>query len=567
MADQIALGKLEAQISQLGQSWSDYIQKTDDFNEEDKTKLQSEIWGTPYLNLSKSEIDTNNLYLIDQQTARRYQVFPLGLLGDDGDTIGVAMVDAADLLAIDFVSRSTGKKVVPFLVSQKSLNLALQLYDNLSETKKASGMTEIEQTIKEQDELTIVGSKIESMFTQMLNYAFTNKASDIHIEPMSNRIRIRCRIDGVLKEFLNLSLNEQNALISYIKIKSRLKIDEKRLPQDGQFSVFFGKIQVDFRIAISPTIYGEKVVLRLLNKSDVALVLDEMGYVGRTLEVINRNLERTNGIILTSGPTGSGKSTSMIAMVKKIIKDDINIVTLEDPVESKVEGANQIQINSAIGLTFEAGLRSILRLDPDVILVGEIRDQITAQLAIQAALTGHLVFSTVHTNTAAGILPRLLDMGIEPFLIASTVRTVIGQRLIRKLISTTDTYTSTTAEADLIKKTIGHILPLSTTAGNDRQKINDRLGYNNLPDADQANYRLYRAVNPENPDVAYQGRTGLYEAFEVSPKIQQMIVKRATADEIEGQAVKEGMVTMRQDGFLKALAGITTLNEVNRVIA
>ena len=452
VSDQIALGKLEAQINQLGQTWSDYIQKTDDFNEEDKTKLQSEIWGTPYLDLSKSEIDTNNLYLIDQQTARRYQVFPLGLLGEDGDTIGVAMVDTADLLAIDFVGRSTGKKVVPFLVSKKSLNLALQLYDNLSETKKTSGMAEIERAIKEQDELTIVGSKIESMFTQMLNYAFTNKASDIHIEPMSDRIRIRCRVDGVLKEFLSLNLNEQNALISYIKIKSRLKIDEKRLPQDGQFSVYFGKVQIDFRIAISPTIYGEKVVLRLLNKSDVALVLDEMGYVGRTLEVINRNLKRTNGIILTSGPTGSGKSTSMIAMVKKIIKDDINIITLEDPVESKVEGANQIQINSAIGLTFEAGLRSILRLDPDVILVGEIRDQITAQLAIQAALTGHLVFSTVHTNTAAGILPRLLDMGIEPFLIASTVRTVIGQRLIRKLISTTDTYTSSDAETALVKK-------------------------------------------------------------------------------------------------------------------
>jgi type II secretory ATPase GspE/PulE/Tfp pilus assembly ATPase PilB-like protein len=323
--------------------------------------------------------------------------------------------------------------------------------------------------------------------------------------------------------------------------------------------------KIDLRIAIAPVVWGEQVVIRLLDKSGTSLKLEDMGYAGRALRTIRKGLERPNGMILTSGPTGSGKSTSLYALIQEILSDTVNIVTLEDPVEYKMEGINQIQVNAEVGLTFAAGLRSILRQDPDVVMVGEIRDKETAQLAVQAALTGHLVFSTLHTNSAAGILPRLLDMGIEPFLIASTVHTVIGQRLVRKIAPEgKQTYESSEVETAAIKTAIGSLLPPSEDKV---AAFADDLGYKSLPLATQNAYTLTKGTDSSGTPGGYKGRLGLYEVFEVSEAIQALILKSATSTEISNQAQREGMVTMRQDGYLKALDGRTTIAEINRVAA
>ncbi|HEY5667872.1 MAG TPA: GspE/PulE family protein, partial [Candidatus Saccharimonadales bacterium] len=387
-------------------------------------------------------------------------------------------------------------------------------------------------------------------------------ASDVHIEPLQDSLKVRCRIDGILREILRLPKSTEPPLISRIKILANLKIDEHRIPQDGEFSINAAGKNIDLRIAISPVIWGEQVVIRLLDKSGTSLKLEDMGYAGRALRSIREGIKSTNGMVLTSGPTGSGKSTSLYALLQEVKSDAINIVTLEDPVEYKMEGINQIQVNADVGLTFANGLRSILRQDPDVVMVGEIRDKETAELAVQAALTGHLVFSTLHTNSAAGILPRLLDMGIEPFLIASTVRTVIGQRLVRRVGPNPETYESDKVEAEAIHSTIGHLLPKTAE---EMQKVAEDLGYESLPLATQNAYTLTKGKDSPDAPGGYKGRMGIYEVFNISPEIQQLILKRATSAEIQEVARKQGMVTMREDGYLKALAGRTTITEVNRV--
>ena len=327
----------------------------------------------------------------------------------------------------------------------------------------------------------------------------------------------------------------------------------------------FNNRPIDLRIAISPVVWGEQIVIRLLDKTGTSLKLEDMGYHGRALRTIRDGLKQPNGMILTSGPTGSGKSTSMYAALQEIKNDTINIVTLEDPVEYKMDGINQIQVNADVGLTFATGLRSILRQDPNVVMVGEIRDKETAQLAVQAALTGHLVFSTLHTNSAAGILPRLLDMGIEPFLIASTVHTVIGQRLVRRIADDAkEPFQSDAAQTAAIHATLGNILPKTAQ---DVAVVSQDHGYQNLPLRTQNAYTLYKGQDtPETPG-GYKGRMGLYEVFTISENIQNLILKRATSAEIQKMAQAEGMISMREDGYLKALAGYTTIEEVNRVAA
>jgi type IV pilus assembly protein PilB len=390
-----------------------------------------------------------------------------------------------------------------------------------------------------------------------------SKASDVHIEPLENALKIRCRVDGMLREIMQLPKSIEPALVSRIKILSNLKIDEHRTPQDGQFTLKIASKEVDLRIAISPVIWGEQVVIRLLDKSGDSFNIEEMGYMGRALRAIRKGIHEPNGMILTSGPTGSGKTTSLYALIKEIKNDTINIVTLEDPVEYKMEGVNQIQVNPDVGLTFATGLRSILRQDPNVVMVGEIRDSETANLAVQAALTGHLVFSTLHTNSAAGVLPRLLDMGIEPFLIASTVNTIIGQRLVRRIGKRRETYQSNPIETQNILITVGHLLPKTKE---DVARVAQDLGYKDLPLAGQSAYTLVRGIEtPGSSNKGYSGRAGLYEVMEVTEDIQALIVSHATSAEIQRKAQERGMVTMRQDGYLKVLQGITTLEEVNRV--
>lgn len=530
---------------------------------EDLTKITAQVAKIPYVNLSDAPIDPATLELLPQDIAERYMAVPLGEMQH---RLVVAMLDADNVQAVDFLSNKIGRPLKVYSASEQGIRSALMQYkakldnsftDQADETQANALAQGKDKSIR-----TIVqDSPISKALSTILEYAAKNRASDIHIEPLETELKIRARIDGVLREIMKLPKSTEAPLVSRIKILSNLKIDEHRIPQDGQFTIKVDTKEIDLRIAISPVVWGEQVVIRLLDKSGTSLKLEDMGYTGRALRTIRKGIANPNGMILTSGPTGSGKSTSLYALIQEIKDDSINIVTLEDPVEYKMNGINQIQINADVGLTFAAGLRSVLRQDPDVVMVGEIRDAETANLAVQAALTGHLVFSTLHTNSAAGILPRLLDMGIEPFLIASTVRAVIGQRLVRRL-AVPEKYESDSAETAMIQKNIGDILP--DTKENMPAVAKD-LGYEALPLKGQNAYTLYKGKDSTDAPGGYKGRLGLYEVFEVTESIQDLIMKRASSADIQKAAQAEGMVTMQQDGYLKALAGRTTLSEISRV--
>ncbi len=528
------------------------------------THATAQISGVPYVNLSNSLVDQSVLALLPQDIAERFMAVPLAEIQG---RLAVAMLDANNVQAVDYLSNRIERPVKVFMSSEASIRHVLDQYKaDLSTVDAAAEASEAESQASENKEIkTIVqDSPISRALTTILEYAIKTKASDIHIEPMEKALKIRCRVDGVLREVMQLPKSIEPALVSRIKILSNLKIDEHRTPQDGQFTVEIAKKEVDLRIAVSPVVWGEQVVIRLLDKSGNTFDLEQMGYAGRSLRAIRKGVKRPNGMVLTSGPTGSGKSTSLYALIKEIKDDTVNIVTLEDPVEYKMDGVNQIQVNADVGLTFASGLRSILRQDPDVVMVGEIRDAETANLAVQAALTGHLVFSTLHTNSAAGVLPRLLDMGIEPFLIASTVNTIIGQRLVRRVAPKRDAYASTPIETQNILGTVNHLLPRTRE---DIVRVSEDLGYKDLPLAGQNAYTLVKGRDTPATPRGYIGRAGLYEVMDVSEEIQKLIVQRATSAEIQNMAVAQGMITMRQDGYLKALQGVTTLEEVNRVTA
>ncbi len=565
------LGNHKAKAASTKTPLLTYLVREKIINSEQLTKTTAEVTKLPYVNLSNAKLDAATLSLLPRDIAERYMAVPLGEMQR---RLVVAMLDADNVQAVDFLATKIGRPLKVYAASEEGIRNALKQYElNITEDiGKAFGPTAVgadgaAQPIagKKNIETIVQDSPITKALSAILEFAAKNRASDIHIEPLEKELKIRCRIDGVLREIMKLPKSTEAPLVSRVKILSNLKIDEHRIPQDGQFTVQAAGKAIDLRIAISPVVWGEQIVIRLLDKTGTSLKLEDMGYTGRALRTIRKGLERPNGMILTSGPTGSGKSTSLYALIQEIMSDEINIVTLEDPVEYKMGGINQIQVNADVGLTFAAGLRSILRQDPDVVMVGEIRDKETATLAVQAALTGHLVFSTLHTNSAAGILPRLLDMGIEPFLIASTVHTVIGQRLVRKIPEDRrEQYASETTETESIQQVLGHLLP---TTAEQVQAASEDLGFPGLPLASQNAYTLYKGVDgPETPG-GYKGRMGLYEVFEVSEAIQQLILNRSTSGEIQKAAQAEGMVTMHEDGYFKALAGKTTLTEVNRVSA
>jgi type IV pilus assembly protein PilB len=544
-------------------------------NNEVLTRTIAHVTKVPYVNLLTAKIDPTILELLPLDIAERYMAVPLGEMQH---RLVVAMLDADNVQAVDFLANKIGRPLKVYAASEEGIRNVLKQYQAANLTDEVAGalgsnlVDEAEEAAKDSNsknkkdniETIVQDSPISKALNTILEYAAKNRASDVHIEPLEKSLKIRCRIDGVLREIMNLPKSTEPPLVSRIKILSNLKIDEHRIPQDGQFSIIVERRPIDLRIAISPVVWGEQVVIRLLDKTGTSLKLEDMGYRGRNLRMIRKGLERPNGMILTSGPTGSGKSTSLYALIQEIKNDAINIVTLEDPVEYKMDGINQIQVNADVGLTFASGLRSILRQDPNVVMVGEIRDKETASLAVQAALTGHLVFSTLHTNSAAGILPRLLDMGIEPFLIASTVHTVIGQRLVRRITEDKESYQSDAAETEAVHAALGHLLP---TKSEDQKKIQEDLGYENLPLGNQNAYTLYKGKESPDAPGGYKGRMGVYEVFEVTQAIQELILKRAPSSEIQTAAQKEGMINMREDGYLKALNGQTTVAEVNRVAA
>ena len=559
-SDVITTAQNEA--AKLGKPLFSLLTDQDIVDDELLTHAIAQVSGVPYVNLSNILIDQNILALLPEDTAERFMAVPLA---EVQNRLAVAMLDGNNVQAVDFLANRIQRPLKVFMASEVGIRHVLDQYKtDLSSVNQAAQATQAEEKAQEASDVkTIVqDSPISQALSKILEYAIKSRASDIHIEPLEAALKIRCRVDGVLREIMQLPKSIEPALVSRVKILANLKIDEHRVPQDGQFAVKIANKEVDLRIAISPVVWGEQIVIRLLDKTGNSFDLEEMGYAGRSLRVIRKGVKRPNGMVLTSGPTGSGKSTSLYALIKEIKDDTVNIVTLEDPVEYKMPGVNQIQVNAEVGLSFANGLRSILRQDPDVVMVGEIRDAETAQLAVQAALTGHLVFSTLHTNSAAGVLPRLLDMNIEPFLIASTVNTIIGQRLVRRVSKRRETYQSTAIETQNIMATIGHLLPKTKE---DVAKVSADLGYKDLPLAGQSAYTLVRGIDTPQTPHGYSGRAGIYEVMDVNPDIQKLIIDHATSGEIQRLAVSQGMITMRQDGYLKALAGLTTLEEVNRV--
>ena len=562
LVDAEVMQKSEAEAARTNRDLETVLINSDIVDEELIVHGIAYVSGVPYINLTSSIISQENLGLLRQDIAERLMAVPLA---EVRNRLAVAMVNAGDVQAVDYLSTQIQRPVKVFMASEASIKHVLDQYKtDLSAVDKAADVSQAESIQESAANIkTIVqDSPISRALSTILEYAVKTRASDVHVEPLEDYLLIRFRIDGVLREVMRLPKTIEPALVSRIKILSELKIDEHRIPQDGQFAVNVAQKEVDLRIAISPVIWGEQVVIRLLDKSGNNFDLEQMGYAGRALRRIREGIKRPNGMVLTSGPTGSGKSTSLYALIKENKSESINIVTLEDPVEYKMPGVNQIQVNSEVGLTFANGLRSILRQDPDVVMVGEIRDSETAQLAVQAALTGHLVFSTLHTNSAAGVLPRLLDMGIEPFLIASTVNTVIGQRLVRRLAPQKEVYKSNNFETESINTTVGHLLPKTR---DEVAAVSQDLGYDSLPLANQSEYDLAMGKNTPLTPGGYVGRAGLYEVMEITEDIQNLIVKHATSAEIQHMAVEQGMITMRQDGYLKALDGVTTLDEVNRV--
>jgi len=495
---------------------------------------------------------------------------------DENGVLSLAMDDPDDVQALNFIQKEVGYNLKVFLATKENILECLGNYrgdvnKELDEVIAVQQDSQVEmQSVTEED--FAEDSPIAQTVNLLLEYAIKSDASDIHIEPREEYVQIRYRIDGVLKEVNKLPRNVLGALVSRIKIMSNLKIDERRVPQDGRFKIRVSGKQYALRVSTLPIADGEKVVMRILDESNQAITLQQLGYWGKSLETIKEAMLQPNGMILVTGPTGSGKSTSLFSVLSELNTPDVNISTIEDPVEYKIPGVNQTQTNPKAGMTFANGLRALLRQDPNIIMVGEIRDGETANLAVQAALTGHLVFSTLHTNNAATCLPRLLDMEIEPFLIASTVKAVIGQRLVRRLCSfCRQQYTP---DADEVKS-LAHMFHLESDDSFkhihqlESQAASENVGGDAELSTNEDSIMYLWKASPEGCDecrhTGYKGRMGIYEALGVSIAVQKQITANATSNDIQDEAIREGMVTMQMDGLIKALRGVTTVEEVLRV--
>lgn len=544
---------------------------------DDKTlaKAFSEYAQIPYIELVSNDIPFDILTKIPERIARQYNAI-LFRIDPDG-TNNLAMDDPDDIQAVNFIEKEIGTNTKIYIAPHSNILSILELYrgdvsqelEEVIDIQRADE-TEVNETVAEQD--IAEDSPIAQTINLLLESAIRSHASDVHIEPREGFVQIRYRIDGVLKEVNRLPHNVQMALISRIKILSNLKIDERRIPQDGRFKIKVGGKQYALRVSTLPVSDGEKIVMRILDESNQAVSLESLGYWGQPLKSINMALTEANGMILITGPTGSGKSTSLFSILTILNTPMVNISTVEDPVEYKIPGVNQTQTNDKAGMTFANGLRSLLRQDPNIIMIGEIRDSETADLGVQAALTGHLVFTTLHTNDAATCLPRLLDMGIEPFLIASTVRVVVGQRLVRRVRhETRQSYQPTEAEAAMIIKMF-NLKPdqdFSYIHELEKKAMSEGVGGDTPLGTDERGIiNLWRADPNDNVDGAlggFRGRVGIYEVLTNSIAEQKLIVSNATSNQLREQAILEGMLTMQIDGLVKALRGETTIDEVIRV--
>lgn len=529
-------------------------------DEEVLTQAKAELNHIPFVKISDKGISPQALTMLPEGVARRYRMFPFSV---DTATrkLSVAMVDPLNLAAIDFAQQKTGFTIDAFYAAPSEVDktIAEKYAQNLSSevTEALEETSQVGQNKKDQANFSQLSSEvvrqapIAKIVETILSFALKSRASDVHIEPQETRTRIRYRIDGILSERLVLPKTVHEAVVSRIKILSKLKIDEKRIPQDGRFNYVGNEGEVDLRVSTLPTVYGEKIVMRLLKKNETVPSLEQLGLSGLALRRIEDSIKVPHGIILVTGPTGSGKTTTLYSVLHILNTTKVNIMTLEDPVEYQMAGVNQVQTNSQAGLTFASGLRSFLRQDPNIIMVGEIRDTETAELAVQASLTGHLVFSTLHTSSAAGALPRLIDMKAEPFLLASSMTLTMAQRIARKINSDfKEEYTPEPEVVEDIKQVLG-------------PHFESWCKQNNK---DPNNVVLYR-TKKDRPDTEpeYKGRVGIFEVMRITDEIRTMIVQEKSSDEIEKKAVEDGMLLMKQDGYLKALAGVTTLEEVLRV--
>lgn len=517
-------------------------------NDEQYYEARAKLISIPYASVATLPFSPEALSFIPKTIAEKFKVIPFDI-DKTKLTISVAMADPLDFEAMNFIQQKSGLTVQPYQGIPSEIDEAIENQYNIGligEVKQALAETEAITKVKTFDQegiaRVIKEAPIAKIVSTVLEYAIKSRASDIHIEPQEDRVRVRYRIDGILYERLSLPKGVQEAVISRIKILSDLKIDEHRLPQDGRFNFKYSDQEVDLRVSVLPATFGEKIVMRLLRKSGGIPTLNDLGLTGVSQKALEQAILRPHGIIIVCGPTGSGKTTTLYSVLSKLNTAKVNISTLEDPVEYQMAGVNQVQINPEIGLTFANGLRAFLRQDPNIILVGEIRDKETTDLAIQAALTGHLVFSTLHTSNAAGALPRLIDMGAETFLLASTMTAVLGQRIVRKACSTCKAPFSPPVEVvEEFKRTLGNLMP-------------------------QGPVTFYKGAGcAACGQSGFLGRIGIFEVLTVTNKMARLIVQKADVNTIEEEAKLEGMITIKQDGYLKVLEGLTTFDEVLRV--
>ena len=532
--------------------------------QEELIKLEAYILGIPFVNLEKEIIPIEILRIIPEPVARSNNIVAFR---KKGDSLEVAMLDPEDLRTIEFLKKTSSLRILPRLTTPESIKNILRQYQKTLEAefgdiiKKEVGIIRPireEETVEEKEDLKKAAEELPiiRIVDTLLKHAILQRSSDIHIEPLEKEVLVRYRIDGILRNAMTLPRQVSSGIVARIKVLSSLKLDEHRLPQDGRFKIETEDYRYSIRVSILPVFDGEKIVMRLLPETAKALTLEGLGLTGESLEKVQDNLRKPVGMILVCGPTGSGKTTSLYAMMEILNTPDVNISTIEDPVEYRMRRINQTQVNPKIGLTFASGLRSLVRQDPDIIMVGEIRDNETASLAINAALTGHLVLSTIHTTDAAGALPRMIDMQVEPFLISSTLNLILAQRLVRKLCAEKEEYHLSDSEIRNFEKYCDFKRILNILRDEKIANSNSQI----------KDIKFYRPKPSKESPYGYKGRIGIYEVLPVTEPIKELIVRRSTSDHIRAQALKEGMRTIVEDGFVKAAQGITSIEEVLRVI-
>ncbi len=544
-------------------AWEDFLVDKKVLPEVQLLTIKSEMLGVPVVDLRNLEIKQDVLNLVPEPIAHRHKVISFQ---KDSENLSLAMVDPEDLQTREFIKKKTGLNIKTFLIGKSSLDFGVSKYHSSLEKEIGHLFTPSVQPLtggaKENpdDALKRMAEEIPviRVVDTLLEYAIFEKASDIHIEPQESSVAVRYRIDGVLHDVMTLPKVIQAAIVARIKVLSNLKIDEHRLPQDGRFKVEKEGVKFSLRISTIPIFDGEKVVIRLLQESSNVASLDDLGFRAPNAEMIMRSIKKPHGMLLVTGPTGSGKSTTLYTVLSILNTKSVNISTIEDPVEYRVVGANQMQVNPKIGLTFALGLRALLRQDPNVIMIGEIRDKETAEEAVHAAMTGHVVFSTLHTNNAAGALPRLLDIGVEPYLIASTVNAVLAQRLVRSICPECKTeYKLDTVMLETLAKEF-HLEKLITVL------VKEKIVPAKTKDIKEIKFFKGKGCDKCN-HTGYKGRLGIHEILEMTPKIGEMIMEHKSSGEIQVEAEKNNMTLMWEDGFIKAVQGITTVDEILRV--